>query len=105
MPEDPQHRYYDSAEARSDFGLASQTVTATGTGTAFTVQDIVGIQGTLVITAASGTTPTLDVSLQTTVDGTNWDTVGSFPQQTTTHDGARQGVRCRARHAGPVGVD
>ncbi|MGD9581588.1 MAG: hypothetical protein AB7V50_09465 [Vampirovibrionia bacterium] len=32
------------------------------------------------VTAVSGTTPTLDVTVQDTIDGTNWDTVGSFTQ-------------------------
>jgi hypothetical protein len=36
------------------------------------------------VSAASGTTPTLDVVLQTTADGTNYYTAGSFTQLTTT---------------------
>ncbi|MEW5820327.1 MAG: hypothetical protein AB1782_09065 [Cyanobacteriota bacterium] len=36
------------------------------------------------VTAASGTSPTLDVSIQDTIDGTNWDTVASFTQATST---------------------
>lgn len=36
------------------------------------------------VTAASGTTPTLDVVIEDTIDGTNWDTVASFTQATTT---------------------
>lgn len=38
----------------------------------------------LEITAASGTTPTLDVVIQDTIDGTNWDTVSSFTQASST---------------------
>lgn len=34
------------------------------------------------VTAASGTTPTLDVKVQTTVDGTNWCDVAAFAQVT-----------------------
>jgi hypothetical protein len=34
------------------------------------------------VTAHAGTTPTLDVVLETSVDGTNWDQVGAFPQVT-----------------------
>lgn len=36
------------------------------------------------ITAVSGTNPTLDVVIQDTVDGSNWDTVASFTQATAT---------------------
>lgn len=34
------------------------------------------------VTAASGTTPTLDVVVEDTLDGTNWNTVGTFAQKT-----------------------
>lgn len=34
------------------------------------------------VTAASGTTPTLDVVVQDSLDGTNWNTVGTFSQKT-----------------------
>lgn len=38
------------------------------------------------VTAASGTTPTLDVKLQDTMDGTNYNDItgGAFAQKTTT---------------------
>lgn len=36
----------------------------------------------LQVTAASGTTPTLDVVIEDTVDGTNWNTIGTFTQAT-----------------------
>lgn len=34
------------------------------------------------VTAASGTTPTLDVVVEDSVDGTNWNTIGTFAQKT-----------------------
>jgi hypothetical protein len=34
------------------------------------------------VTAASGTSPTLDVVVEDTLDGTNWNTVGTFAQRT-----------------------
>lgn len=34
------------------------------------------------VTAASGTSPTLDVVVEDTLDGTNWNTVGTFAQKT-----------------------
>jgi hypothetical protein len=55
------------------------------------------VEATLIVTAASGTTPTLDVKLQTSGDGTTWDDVASFPQQTTTQTG-------RYKVFGPLGT-
>ncbi len=40
------------------------------------------IRAQLNVTAASGTTPTLDVAIQDSVDGVNWNTVASFTQAT-----------------------
>jgi hypothetical protein len=34
------------------------------------------------VTAASGTTPTLDVVVEDSFDGTNWNTVATFTQKT-----------------------
>lgn len=36
----------------------------------------------LEVTAVAGTTPTLDVLIEDTVDGTNWNTIGTFAQKT-----------------------
>lgn len=38
----------------------------------------------LAITAATGTTPTLDVTVQTSRDGSTWYTAGTFTQATAT---------------------
>lgn len=43
---------------------------------------VVSIRAQLNVTAASGTTPTLNVVIQDTLDGTNWNTVGTFTQKT-----------------------
>lgn len=40
------------------------------------------IRAQLDVSAASGTTPTLDVVLEDTLDGTNWNTIGTFAQKT-----------------------
>ena len=62
-------------------------ITATGNSTP-TLPFFADIRGGLVelnVTAASGTTPTLDVYLQTSLDGGNtWYDAVHFPQQTTT---------------------
>lgn len=34
------------------------------------------------VTAASGTTPTLDMVIEDTLDGTNYNTIGTFTQKT-----------------------
>ena len=63
--------------------LASGVRTATAAGTAVTGfaaarQLVLQLQ----ITAASGTLPTLDVVIQDTVDGTNYQTIATFAQKT-----------------------
>ena len=63
--------------------LASAARTATVTGTAVTglaAAKLLVLQ--LNVTAASGTSPTLDVVVQDTVDGTNWNTIATFVQAT-----------------------
>lgn len=42
------------------------------------------LRAQLNVTAASGTTPTLDVVIEDTLDGTNFQTIGTFAQKTTT---------------------
>lgn len=39
------------------------------------------IRAQLDATAASGTTPTLDVVIEDTLDGTNWNAIGTFAQK------------------------
>ena len=63
--------------------LASAARTATGnTGnlTGWASPKTLRIQ--LDVSAASGTTPTLDVLVQDTLDGTNYNTIGTFAQKT-----------------------
>lgn len=59
--------------------------TATGNGT---VSEETGRRRTLAlvlaVTAASGDTPTLDVTVQTSRDGSTWYTAGAFTQATGT---------------------
>lgn len=42
------------------------------------------LRAQLEVTAASGTTPTLDVVVEDSLDGTNWNAVATFAQRTTT---------------------
>lgn len=57
--------------------------TASGSAAAVTglaVQTTLRVQ--LEVTAASGTSPSLAVSLEDTIDGTNWNTIGTFTAKT-----------------------
>lgn len=83
MPQDRLYRWYQSVERRSDADVASSARTTSGTGAAFATESAFSALATLTVTAASGTSPTLDVRLETTADdGASWYTAGSFPQQT-----------------------
>lgn len=44
--------------------------------------DTAGLRAQLHVTAASGITPTLDVVIEDTLDGTNWNVVGTFARLT-----------------------
>lgn len=98
MPQDSQGRYSSDNEAMAvgSGSLASATKTTTGTSAAFDSSNLASLNATLAISAASGTSPTLDVTLETTADGTNYYTAGTFPQQT--------GVATVARVIGDLGL-
>lgn len=60
---------------------AARTTSDSSTATAgWGAADTLRVQ--LNVTAASGVAPTLDVLIQDTLDGTNWNTVASFTQAT-----------------------
>ena len=61
--------------------VASAARTSSANGT--TVTDygpVTRIRAQLECTAASGTTPTLDVVIEDTIDGTNFNTIGTFAE-------------------------
>lgn len=60
----------------------SATKTATATGDAVETGDRRVARLKLDVTAASGTSPTLDVDVETSRDGSTWYTSGSFTQAT-----------------------
>ena len=62
--------------------FASATRTATANGSAVELGDCAQARLDLKVTSASGTTPTLDVKVQTSPDGTTWTDVGTFTQVT-----------------------
>ena len=61
---------------------ASASRTATGNGSAIEAGDKAVARLTLNCTARTGTTPTLDVTIQTSADGTTWRSAGTFTQVT-----------------------
>jgi hypothetical protein len=67
-----------STTKKAGADVASTTVTATGTGTPFAVEDAVQIDAQVNVTAETGTTPSFTLTLQTSLDGTNYYNVGSF---------------------------
>lgn len=78
---DSQGRYIAPGETLASAQIASAARTTTGAGSSFDTNGIDAIKGLLEVTASSGT-PTLDVKLETTADGTNYYTVGTFTQKT-----------------------
>ena len=61
---------------------ASAARTATGNGSAVEIGDKAVARLLLDVTARTGTTPTLDVTIQTSYDGTTWRNAGTFTQAT-----------------------
>ncbi len=77
MTERPVYHYSEQALAPSAARTASgNSGVFTGYGVAST------LRAQLDVTAASGTTPTLDVVIEDTLDGTNWNILASFGQKT-----------------------
>lgn len=63
--------------------VASTARTTSGNGSSIDTGDANTIRGLVLdVTAASGTTPTLDVRVETSDDNSTWRTVGSFAQKT-----------------------
>jgi hypothetical protein len=78
-------RVFATPEDAPRAAVAAGARTTTGVGSTFNTEDAIGFSATLSITAATGTTPTLDLTLQESLDnGTTWNNVSSFPQKTTT---------------------
>lgn len=69
--------------SKVDTFVASATFTASGQNAGlggYGSVDVLRVQ--LDVTAVSGTSPTLDVVIEDTLDGVNWNTVGTFAQKT-----------------------
>jgi len=64
--------------------LASGARTTSGTTSGFNFEDGIELIVFAEVTAASGTSPTLDLAIQTSHDNTNWAALSSFTQITGT---------------------
>lgn len=64
--------------------------TANGNGSSIETGDKAVARLLLDVTARTGTTPTLDVTIQTSYDGITWRTAGTFTQATAT--GQQRGI-------------
>lgn len=95
MPQTAGGRWYNAPEVAPRAALASAARTAGGQSSAFNSEDAASLDVTLTISAVSGTTPTLDLKVQTSHDGTTWDDVAAFPQKT--------GVNTHKKTFGPLG--
>ena len=72
----------DAAAAASDV-VASAARTTSGTSGALSGYSTAeSIRAQLGVTAAAGAAPTLDVVIEDTLDGTNWNVIGTFAQKT-----------------------
>jgi hypothetical protein len=86
--QDSKGRYIPDKDTSSGAAVASAARTTTANGTAFDTTSIDELEATLVITAVTGTNPTMDVTLETSLDGTTFYAVPTaFPQQTATTTG------------------
>ena len=66
--------------------------TTTGAGSAIDVRDMARLVVYLFVTAVTGTSPTLDVVVQDSPDGTTWTNLASFTQVTATGEQAARPV-------------
>lgn len=97
MPgQDATGRYVPDNEPYPLADLASAARTATGTGTAFSTAGVDSLNVLLTVTAVGANTPTLVLTVETTADGTNYYTAGTFTQVST--------VTTQARVVGDLGL-
>ncbi len=74
-------RSYAGPVADSGLGVASAARTTNSNSSTRDAENIAFVYATLDVSAVGGT-PTLDVTLQGSVDGTNWYSLGTFAQKT-----------------------
>lgn len=76
-------RDYESSQGVRETVVASVPRTTSGNSGALPgYGPAASLRAQLNVTAASGTTPTLDVVIEDTLDETNWNVIGTFAQKT-----------------------
>lgn len=74
-----------SGQGTTDTLVASEVRTASGDGGALPDYGFVAkLRAQLNVTAFAGTIPTLDVVIEDTFDGTDWNVIGTFARKTGT---------------------
>ncbi len=76
-PIDKDGQWYNDPKADSTASVVSAARTTSGQSTSFSVQDIATIDATLNITAVSGTSPSLTLTLQVSDDNATWEAAPS----------------------------
>lgn len=89
MPHTAKGQWYNPNVTAERAFLASAARTTSGQSSAFDVEDAAALEGKVTVSAVAGTAPTLDLSLETTVDGTNWYACGAFTQKSGAGSDAR----------------
>jgi hypothetical protein len=83
MPYQKSDGTYVNTEGLGTAVVTSAARATSGNGTSIEVGNRTEVRGLVLdVTAASGTAPTLDVSIQTSDDNTTWRTLKSFAQKT-----------------------
>lgn len=67
--------------AREQVVASAARTTSADSGALVGYGPATSLRAQLNVTAFSGTSPTLDVVIEDTLDGTNWNTVGTFAQK------------------------
>lgn len=83
MPYSKSDGTYVYSEGLGAAVVASAARTTSGNGSSIETGDRIEVRGLVLdVTAASGTSPTLNVNVQTSDDNTTWRTLASFGQKT-----------------------
>lgn len=73
---------YGWAGVRENAVASAARTTSSNSGILYGYGAASTLRAQLDVTAAAGTSPTLDVVIEDTVDGTNYNTIGTFTQKT-----------------------
>lgn len=77
----PKVGYGNASSVDTLHALAARTASSAGIAS-LGFGKVTQFRAQLNVTAVSGTTPTLDVVIEDSLDGTNWNVIGTFAQDT-----------------------